>query len=486
MGGIQPKAGSDTAPDKAQFELLPALGATAEEIDTSGLPHIDSCNYCYECLPSRPLPVDTTREAAAHMRLRHLRRLSQFKSELPAGSGNLISTVEGVQDSAWASEVDPDYEAASAASGIPGALANPNLIHPDLIRPLDHDEKQLKPNCTRCTGCTTLLTDMHAAPVEADGLGGVAFMHGKGATNGWLFFGNVPGSSKRFIVKVYCMPYSKNHGRPMECASSVYTERMRLMMAQVRLADECGAPGLTPRVWVAPVNAIIPNGTFLGYHVRWYGLWMEEAPGITLHGLWVTRGAENVMYDLLTNKINKTQHWAHKQHWARSVVRYHTQLRLGYWGTPMTFYETHGSKPNFCTGPIDMRVVIDYRCYVPEGRIGHDYFPQMRLCMKALARHPVPDIMQRYGFTSRKPAEILKRRSRDMLTLGFEGALESSPPRSAPRYVYRPQPPCCNVVLDMSGMPKCANCWQPIIEYQKDGVKDVAGKATEVLVQPWE
>lgn len=29
------------------------------------------------------------------------------------------------------------------------------------------------------------------------------------------------------------MPYSKAHGRPQECANEVYTERMRLMMAQV-------------------------------------------------------------------------------------------------------------------------------------------------------------------------------------------------------------------------------------------------------------
>ncbi len=61
------------------------------------------------------------------------------------------------------------------------------------------------------------------------------------------------------------------------------------------------------RVWVAPVNAILPgNSSFAGYHVRWYGLWMEEAPGITLHGLYMAR-AEYVMFTMLTRKLNQTQ-----------------------------------------------------------------------------------------------------------------------------------------------------------------------------------
>ncbi|KXZ44687.1 hypothetical protein GPECTOR_63g16 [Gonium pectorale] len=524
----------------------------------SALPHVDTCNYCFECVPSPPgmgtaVAADATQ--TRHRHHRHSRRVLQQAAALDnvgglttgnihqvggggwggagtgaSGEGFSLGSGDGSgggAGSGWSSEPDEAYEAAAAASGIPGAIVNPHRVQPTLIGPEDHDAKQRKPNCTRCTGCTTVLTDMHAAPVEAQGLGGLAFMHGKGATNGWLFFGHVPGSSKRYIVKVYCMPYSKAHGRPQECAASVYTERMRLMMAQVRLTDECGAGGITPRVWVAPVNAIIPNGTFTGYHVRWHGLWMEEAPGITLHGLYTTRGAEHAMYELLTKKMNRTQVVQqtvldlltaqcdrHSENVfitnagqlsfidndrALGVVtrcgsdsmllpgnRYHTQLRLGYWGQTLEYYKAHAHRPKFCTGPIDIRVVMDYRCYVPGGRIGTDFPPGLRACMSALARHRVPEIMQRYGFSSRKPAEILKRRSRDMLSLGFEGALEGSPPRSAPRYVYKPQPPCCGVVLDMRGVPRCAQCWRPIIELAKDSVRDnmtVANKK-EVLVGP--
>ncbi|PNW84381.1 hypothetical protein CHLRE_03g143867v5 [Chlamydomonas reinhardtii] len=494
--------------------LLLQLGA----LHGGSLPHISQCNFCFECEPTPP------KASTRHRTV--LDRGGGPKLGAGGAAGVADGLVGTLTDPKWATEPDTAYEAAAIASGIPGALVDPLSVQPEMIGPLDHEAKQRLPNCTRCTGCSTVLTDMHAAPVVAEGLEGLAFMHGKGATNGWLFFGKVAGGTRRFIVKVYCMPYSKAHGRPQECANEVYTERMRLMMAQVRLADECGAPGITPRVWVAPVEAIIPNGTFRGYHVRWHGLWMEEAPGITLHGLHTTRGAENAMYELLTKKMNKTQVIQqtvldlltaqcdrHSENVfitpagdltfidndrALGVVtrcggdsmllpgnRYHTQLRLGYWGPTMQYYKAHAGKPNFCTGPIDMRVVMDYRCYVPGGKIGVDYPPGLKSCMEALARHKTPDIMRRYGFSSRKPAEILLRRSRDMLTMGFEGALAHSPPRSAARYVYEAQPPCCGIVLDMRGTPRCAQCWKPIIEAQKDSVKDnsTAARVKEVLVR---
>ncbi|GFR41959.1 hypothetical protein Agub_g2756 [Astrephomene gubernaculifera] len=531
---------------------LCASVSSSDADDLSSLPHVDSCNYCFECLPSpsghhhRNLQQSTTSSSLAthqhttttthntYARGRgrgHTRGSGALGARIRKGGGaaalSTSTSAPVITDPVWANEPDGAYLASAASSGIPGALANPHAVQPVLIAPGDHESKQLLPNCSRCVGCSSELQDMHAAPVEAEGLGGLAFMHGKGATNGWLFFGRVAGSSKRYIVKVYCMPYSKAHGRPQGCAAGVYTERLRLMMAQVRLADECGAVGSTPRVWVAPVNAIVPNGTYRGYHIRWHGLWMEEAPGITLHALHTAEAGAGHMFQLLTQKINKTQVVQqtvldlltaqcdrHSENVfitpagqltfidndrALGVVtrcggdsmllpgnRYHTQLRLGYWGNYLDYYRSHAGNPAFCTGPIDMRVIIDYRCYVPGGTLGTSYPPGLAACMRDLAAHKVPDIMARYGFTSRKPAEILKRRARDMLSLGFEAALASSPPRSAPRYVYQQQPPCCGLVRDLAGKPRCATCWKPVLEAQKDGVRDsvVAAAAKEVLLGP--
>lgn len=122
------------------------------------------------------------------------------------------------------------------------------------------------------------------------------------------------------------------------------------------------------------------------------------------------------------------------------------------------------------------------------GRIGTGYLPGLRTCMEGLASSNVSAVMARYGFSdhNRKAAEILLRRSRDMLALGFEGALADSPPRSAPRYVFQAQPPCCGIVMDLRGTPRCAQCWQPIIEELKDSVRDHPGatKEKEVLVGP--
>jgi hypothetical protein len=56
-------------------------------------------------------------------------------------------------------------------------------------------------------------------------------------------------------------------------------------------------------VWVAKLSAVVPR---IGYHIRWHVLWMEEAPGITLHGLHMSRNLPLTL-DLLQAKINRSQ-----------------------------------------------------------------------------------------------------------------------------------------------------------------------------------
>ena len=135
-------------------------GAASDE-----LPHVDSCNFCQKCL------ADGDIQQQQQQQHRAARSLAAF-----AGQGRRL-----------------------ADSGIPGAVEGPQQVFEELIGPSDHEEKLLKPNCTVCRGCTTLLTDMYAEPVK---VGGLEFMHGKGATNGWLMFGQPLGSEKRYIVRV--------------------------------------------------------------------------------------------------------------------------------------------------------------------------------------------------------------------------------------------------------------------------------------------
>ncbi len=187
------------------------------------IPHVNDCNYCQKC------HLDASSAASSHHR-RLLQQQQQLEGEQELQrQRRLIATYQGQRallsqergsSSADADGTLPDPAAsarwelvgqeasarareAAVASGIPGAIHNPAEVLSHLIRPHDHESKQLKPNCTECYGCSSTLEDMHAAPVEAGpGIGGLAFMHGKGATNGWLLFGRVPGSSKRYIVKV--------------------------------------------------------------------------------------------------------------------------------------------------------------------------------------------------------------------------------------------------------------------------------------------
>lgn len=81
------------------------------------------------------------------------------------------------------------------------------------------------------------------------------------------------------------------------------------MMAQDKLARECGFGDIVPRMWVGPVQSMSPAGT---HYISWDGLWMEQAPGISLDTLTFGRGVDSegrqkglppkVIADYLSNK----------------------------------------------------------------------------------------------------------------------------------------------------------------------------------------
>ena len=51
------------------------------------------------------------------------------------------------------------------------------------------------------------------------------------------------------------------------------------IVAQDKLATECGFDSIVPRMWIGPVNAMTPDGRDF---VSWDALWMEAAEGISL------------------------------------------------------------------------------------------------------------------------------------------------------------------------------------------------------------
>lgn len=248
------------------------------------IPHVNDCNYCTHCLledsitaaAQRTLhaveqpapgarPHDLPRASSERQQDEEELRQVMYRLSGNTGSGS-ASRVLGGAGSAGKAPSSAMHPIASAAWGhglgpnmgsVSPVLHSPHNLSKSMIRPSDHQAKMLKPNCTRCYGCTTNLTDIKD---EVRTFDRIKFVHGMGATNAWLFFAQPKGSAKRYIVKVFCMPYAKTHGRPKECSPLVYMDRVRLMMAHVALARDCGAPELTPR-WVPGM--------------RWHSLWMD-------------------------------------------------------------------------------------------------------------------------------------------------------------------------------------------------------------------
>ncbi len=167
----------------------------------------------------------------------------QQQSAVPEGGNGSIGTSyasdrldeDGIEDAkrAWEAIRGPlaaRYAMAALAAGVPGeVISDPHFLLPELLeQPADVQEKQLKPNCTRCYGCTARLYGMQspeaaaeAAAEEAEaGVGG----KGEGAIGGvgeaadvgslpkpqytlggtptWQFFARTPASQRRMVVKV--------------------------------------------------------------------------------------------------------------------------------------------------------------------------------------------------------------------------------------------------------------------------------------------
>jgi len=56
----------------------------------------------------------------------------------------------------------------------------------------------------------------------------------------------------------------------------------------LQLTSECGLSDIVPKLWVAPVNGVIPGH---GFRVNWLGLWSDIADGVSLENIKV-RGEE--------------------------------------------------------------------------------------------------------------------------------------------------------------------------------------------------
>lgn len=273
------------------------------------VPHVDDCNLCQKCLVDeepdkklltiKDLMVRGINVSAAWLILHGT--LPQFESNLNCCN--------------WQAELGELRKSLPPPSSSPppphGDGLKPRRTKrgrfSDLLEPLDEAIKALKPNCSVCRGCNYELRDISSAEVQFQN---IHFTHGAGATSNWMFFASRPGED-RATVKIFCIPIDKRTslaGRsrhlPMnECSSKTASDRLELLLIQQKMVEECGVQEIFPRVWVSRLSAVMPR---FGYHVRWYGVWMEEAKGITLFALHTSRD-KKLALRLFQQNLNKTQ-----------------------------------------------------------------------------------------------------------------------------------------------------------------------------------
>ncbi|KAG1662707.1 hypothetical protein FOA52_014572 [Chlamydomonas sp. UWO 241] len=176
--------------------------------------------------------------------------------------------------------------------------------------PRDAVVKSSLPHCAVCRGCNTELEFM----VSEAMLFNRTFTNEKGATSAWLFRASTNRTkSGKAVVKVYCMPLPKRPDAMMQPCSPLPTLRtVRTLLGLAKLSEDCGFQDIVPAMWADKVNAPVPgDGPAGGFHIRWHGLWMEVADGVSLENLLnkgvPTRVPASAMLDLFNRRLNGTR-----------------------------------------------------------------------------------------------------------------------------------------------------------------------------------
>lgn len=103
-------------------------------------------------------------------------------------------------------------------------------------------------------------------------------------------------------------------------------------------------------------------------------------------------------------------------------------------------------------------VLLDYRCHVSGGKIGVNYPPSVKTCLKKFSGMTPQELMEEYGMMSLEDAIMFRTRAVDMLEKGFEWALEFGEPRNPPPLRYGWGKPCCRMrVIDDGKHVECAD-----------------------------
>ncbi|KAJ9505716.1 hypothetical protein QJQ45_021475 [Haematococcus lacustris] len=380
-------------------------------------------------------------------------------------------------------------------SPAPMRLRTEDLL-PEHFMPTDVKEKQLKPFCEACKGCTHHLHIL--ARSGSKYIFNRTFHDEAGASNNWLFTAatNLTASG-RAIVKVACIPVGKIpvQAHP-QCLAKLTVKFAKIYLALEKLVEECDLTDIIPKVWVQPISAILPE---IGYHIRWHAIWMEQADGISLENL-VRLGNPmmhpNDLLDIMHNRLNKTQvvkaaifdlmtsqcdrhaqnifigesghltlidneRALYENGWCAmdsiflpATKKFTINVMENAW---VNKFKNWGTKVPQCWANVPL--LLDYRCYVPGGQLGTAWPTGVRRCLAKLAGMSAEQIMHEYGFPNLVTATALKNRTKAMHEDGFESAMLHSYPVNPSPWRYRPAPSCCKIIH--TDMYRCGVPWNP-------------------------
>ncbi|KAG2429084.1 hypothetical protein HXX76_011324 [Chlamydomonas incerta] len=403
------------------------------------------------------------------------RRRRQQREERPEQRRRRLLEEEEKYNALDTTESGPDYH-------IGGRVYNISDIAPG--RRI-FQSKQHLPNCTVCRGCDHTLEMMASGSV----LLGSYFAHEPGGSPSWLFRVRTDRTQSGWaVVKVWCIPVlkAKQRGLGMCDPKKVYAQ-VKLLLAQQKLTAECGMNAIVPKVWVEPLNGVMPGS---GFHVKWLGLWADIADGVSVQNLQEAGKPPlqpEVLIHLLAKKVNHaelvqgaifdllfSQCDRHQQNifltesgkfwlidndqvyataWRRCgidslLVPTTQKFMINHLGF---FYVLKYPQKNPPRGPakfLSPLLLMDYRCHVPGGAIGKSFTPELTQCLAHISSLTAEDILQQYGYPVIRMADAVRNRSRDLLAHGYEWSLLYSAPTNQAMHRYKLAPACCDMAYN--------------------------------------
>ncbi|KAL6763593.1 hypothetical protein V8C86DRAFT_2491886 [Haematococcus lacustris] len=339
-------------------------------------------------------------------------------------------------------------------------------------------------NCTVCWGCQQTLELMASGTTMA----GSYYSHEPGGSPSWLFRVRTNKTTSGWaVVKVWCVPVMKvkQRGFAMCSQRKVYSQ-VKLLLAQNKVASECGLLDIAPRTWVEPVHGVIPGH---GFRIDWLGLWADIADGVSVQNIQEAGKPPtppHLILDLFTNRLNHTevkmaalfdllfsQCDRHQQNifltekgklWVIDNDQVHTtawrrcgidsmllpttqKFMINHLGFFYVLKYPQKDPPQTWTKNPNPLVLLDYRCHVEGGAIGKRFFPKLEQCMRHIGSMQAAEIQALYGYPNIRMSDAIRNRSTDMLSKGYEWTLLYGQPTNQAMHRYKIAPPCCAMHL---------------------------------------